>query len=45
MFTYPAVQGRGRRVFPDGYAAASLRLLELKEFSCGVTYAAYAPGE
>jgi dihydrofolate reductase len=28
LFVYPVVLGHGRRLFPDGWAAASLRLLE-----------------
>ncbi|HEY3506590.1 MAG TPA: hypothetical protein VGN37_27855 [Actinocatenispora sp.] len=39
---YPAVQGRGRRLFPDGYEAPALRLLDAKAFGSGVTYARYA---
>lgn len=42
MFVYPAVQGRGRRFFPEGYAA-SLELIDCRRFSCGVTYLAYRP--
>ena len=30
LFVYPAVQGRGRRLFPDGYEIPALRLLEAK---------------
>ncbi|MHA6799685.1 dihydrofolate reductase family protein [Bounagaea algeriensis] len=43
MFTYPVIQGRGRRFFPDGYAVPRLRLLEEKSFASGVRYAAYTP--
>ena len=42
LFTYPAVQGRGRRLFPDGVEAPRLRLLDSKRFRNGVTYTAYA---
>lgn len=42
LYTYPAVQGRGRRLFPDGYAVESLRTLEVTPFEGGVTYLAYA---
>jgi dihydrofolate reductase len=41
LFTYPVVQGRGRRLFPDGVEAPRLRLLDAQRFSNGVTYAAY----
>jgi dihydrofolate reductase len=44
LFTYPAVQGRGRRLFPDGTAADRLRLVECRGFRNGVTYARYARG-
>ena len=30
LFVYPAVQGRGRRLFPDGFELAELTLLEAK---------------
>ena len=42
LFTYPVVQGRGRRLFPDGAAAAQLRLVEGRVFRSGVTYSRYA---
>ena len=43
LFTYPVVQGRGRRLFPDGYEAPALRLLQATAFRSGITYARYAP--
>ena len=43
LFTYPVVQGRGRRLFPDGVEVPRLRRLDAKAFGNGVTYAAYAP--
>ena len=43
LFTYPVVQGRGRRLFPDGYEVPRLRLLESKAFRSGITYSRYAP--
>ena len=32
LFVYPAVQGRGRRLFPDGFELPRLRLLETQSF-------------
>lgn len=43
LFTYPVVQGRGRRLFPEGVEVPRLRRLDAKAFRNGVTYAAYAP--
>lgn len=43
LFTYPVVQGRGRRLFPDGFTAPALRLLESRRFSNDIAYARYAP--
>jgi dihydrofolate reductase len=42
LFTYPVVQGRGRRLFPDGFSAGRLRLLETRTFRSGITLATYA---
>jgi dihydrofolate reductase len=42
LFTYPVVQGRGRRLFPDGVEAPALRLVEATAFRSGITYARYA---
>ncbi|MDA2805506.1 dihydrofolate reductase family protein [Nocardiopsis suaedae] len=42
LFVYPVVQGRGRRLFPEGGEVPTLRLLETKEFRSGVTYSRYA---
>jgi dihydrofolate reductase len=42
LFVYPVVQGRGRRLFPDGYELPSLRRLDAKPFANGITYVAYA---
>ena len=42
LFVYPAVQGRGRRLFPDGYEASGLRLLESRAFRSGITLQRYA---
>jgi dihydrofolate reductase len=44
LFVYPAVQGRGRRLFPDGTSIRSLRLIEPpKAFRSGITLSKYAP--
>jgi len=32
LFVYPVVQGRGRRLFPDGFELARLRLLACRTF-------------
>jgi dihydrofolate reductase len=42
LFVYPVVQGRGRRLFPDGFECPELRLLEAKTFRSGITYSRYA---
>ena len=42
LFVYPVVQGRGRRLFPDGVELPELRLLEAKSFRGGITYSCYA---
>jgi dihydrofolate reductase len=42
LFTYPSVQGGGRRLFPDGHPVPRLRLLEAKSFRSGVTLTRYA---
>jgi dihydrofolate reductase len=44
LFVYPVVQGRGRRLFPDGYELPRRRLLEAKSFRSGITYSRYAGG-
>jgi dihydrofolate reductase len=41
LFVYPVVQGRGRRLFPDGYELPRLRLIEAKNFRSGITYSRY----
>jgi dihydrofolate reductase len=43
LFVYPVVQGRGRRLFPDGFELPALRLLDAKSFRSGITYSRYAP--
>ena len=42
LFVYPVVQGRGRRLFPEGYELSTLRLVEVKAFRSGVTFSRYA---
>jgi dihydrofolate reductase len=42
LFVYPGVQGRGRRLFPDGFEHPQLRLVELKAFRSGIAYSRYA---
>jgi dihydrofolate reductase len=43
MFVYPTVQGRGRRLFPDGTAIGALRPVEPpKHFRSGITLLRYA---
>ena len=41
LFVYPVVQGRGRRLFPDGFECPELRLLDAKVFRSGITYSRY----
>jgi dihydrofolate reductase len=41
LFVYPVVQGRGRRLFPDGFELP-LTLLEARSFRGGVTLSRYA---
>jgi dihydrofolate reductase len=43
LFVYPTVQGRGRRLFPDGTAIPRLTLVEPpKSFGSGITLLRYA---
>jgi dihydrofolate reductase len=42
LFVHPAVQGRGRRLFPDGHRVAALRLLEVRAFRSGIALQRYA---
>src|SRR5439155_3128650 len=43
LFVYPTVQGRGRRLFPDGAAIGRLRLMEPPTpFRSGITLLKYA---
>jgi dihydrofolate reductase len=42
LFTYPAVQGRGRRLFPDGFKLEQLQLTGSRSFRSGITLSTYA---
>jgi hypothetical protein len=42
LFTYPVVQGRGRRLFPDGFRLERLRLLDARSFASGIVLTTYA---
>lgn len=42
MFVYPAVQGRGRRFFPEGFSGR-LELVECRRFGSGVSLLSYRP--
>ncbi|OLL19723.1 MULTISPECIES: dihydrofolate reductase family protein [unclassified Rhodococcus (in: high G+C Gram-positive bacteria)] len=44
LFVHPVVQGRGRRLFPDGFALPRLRLLAANAFRSGITFSRYAAG-
>ncbi|MFE2984940.1 dihydrofolate reductase family protein [Streptomyces sp. NPDC059262] len=43
LFVYPVVQGRGRRLFPDGYEVPRLRLVDAKPFESGIVLLRYVP--
>lgn len=43
LFVYPAVQGRGRRLFPDGWTRPTLELLSARSFRSGVVLTTYRP--
>jgi dihydrofolate reductase len=42
LYVFPAVQGRGRRLFPGGYVVEALRPLECTAFEGGARYLSYA---
>jgi dihydrofolate reductase len=45
LFVFPVVQGRGRRLFPDGVSMSDLSLVQPpKSFSSGITLLRYAAG-
>ncbi len=41
LFVYPTVQGRGRRLFPDGFELPKLTLLDSRRFRSAITYSRY----
>lgn len=41
LFVYPVVQGRGRRLFPDGYEVPHLELVRSASFSSGIALLVY----
>ena len=41
LFVYPTVQGRGRRLFPDGFEVSQLRLVDSKAFRSGILLQRY----
>jgi dihydrofolate reductase len=43
LFVYPVVQGRGRRLFPDGFEIPRLTLVKTQSFASGVFLLIYAP--
>jgi dihydrofolate reductase len=43
LFVYPAVQGRGRRLFPDGMSIPAMTMVEPpKSFQSGISLLRYA---
>lgn len=45
LFTYPVVQGRGRRLFPVGTQMPRLQLIDSQSFADGVVFTAYRPAQ
>lgn len=43
LFGYPVVQGRGRRLFPDGVTLPHMTLRDMKSFPGGITYTRHTP--
>ncbi|MBB3662872.1 MULTISPECIES: dihydrofolate reductase family protein [Prauserella salsuginis group] len=43
LFGYPVVQGRGRRLFPDGFTLPRMALRDMKSFPGGITYTCHTP--
>lgn len=44
LFTYPVVQGEGRRLWPDGVAPHELRLAETRQLGARLVYSRYVRG-
>jgi dihydrofolate reductase len=44
LWVHPVVVGSGQRLFPDGSAAANLKLVDTTTLSTGVVILAYRPG-
>jgi dihydrofolate reductase len=42
LWTYPVVQGAGRRLFPEGFTAGRLDLRECRSFRSGIVLTTYA---
>ena len=42
LWTYPVVQGRGRRLFPDGFQLDRVKLLDARSFRSGIVLTTYA---
>lgn len=42
LYVHPVIQGRGRRLFPEGRFFPGLRLIDVHDFPTGVTYLAYS---
>lgn len=42
LFVYPVVQGRGRRLFAEGFELPRLTLVDAKSFRSGITFSRYA---
>lgn len=42
LFVYPVVQGRGRRLFPDGHEVPRMKLVDGKTFRSGIALLRYA---
>ncbi|WP_114558905.1 dihydrofolate reductase family protein [Desertihabitans aurantiacus] len=42
LFTYPVVQGGGRRLFPEGHQVPRLRLQDVRAFRSGITLQRYS---
>lgn len=44
LWVFPVVQGRGSRLFPEGYRTSDLTLLEARSFACGLGLVTYGVG-